>query len=206
MANKKTKTVRVVRTRKGVREYTHLGCPLTRNRTAWCYRLCVPDVDGKGECGRLAPHGLKSRTQRAIEEHNQKLRAARLEELESAYLAAPDLEGRDPGVRVAGGEAEVVLQINEGDLVAGAVSPTLCFRGMHDSARLVVASLVLEETVAALEFDMKLTGAETPGDLLIARSLFVGQSDDHYIIESVLADDEGRELGRGTGTFVVQST
>jgi hypothetical protein len=205
VSKKTKKTVRTVRTSRGVKEYTHLGCPLTRNRTAWCYRLCVPDPEGKGECGRLAPHGLKSRTQHAIEEHNRALRAARLEELETGYLAAPDPEGREPGVKVVGGEAEVVLRLVDGDVADGAVSPPLCFRGMHDAARLAVASLVNTGTVSTVEFNVKLTDT-TAHEVLIARSLFVGQSDDQYLTESVLADGDGRELGRGTGTFTIQPT
>ena len=55
-----------------VQQYTYLGCPLTRNRTAWCFRLCVPDADGRGRCGRIAPHALKSRIQECIERFNKR--------------------------------------------------------------------------------------------------------------------------------------
>lgn len=41
------------------------GCPHTKNRTNWCYAYCVPQ-DGRGDCGRYAPHAIKGRTQRAI--------------------------------------------------------------------------------------------------------------------------------------------
>jgi len=41
------------------------GCPWVRNRATWCMGLCKP-VDGFGTCGRLAPHGLRGRTQLAI--------------------------------------------------------------------------------------------------------------------------------------------
>lgn len=41
------------------------GCPLTKSRTNWCYALCTP-VEGKGECGRVAPHALTGRTDGAI--------------------------------------------------------------------------------------------------------------------------------------------
>lgn len=64
------KTIRTVRTKRGVRENYRAGCPLTKNRAAWCFRLCDPDAAGEGQCGRLAPHGLTSRTQRAIADHN----------------------------------------------------------------------------------------------------------------------------------------
>lgn len=55
-------------TRKALREYTYLGCPLTRNRSPWCFRMCTPNPDGTGLCGRVAPHSFKSRIQQGIEE------------------------------------------------------------------------------------------------------------------------------------------
>jgi hypothetical protein len=61
------------KTFKGLKVHTYLGCAVTRNRTAWCYRLCLPDEKGNGHCGRLAPHSLKSAIQVAIEKHNQKI-------------------------------------------------------------------------------------------------------------------------------------
>ena len=61
-----------IRTTKGLKEYTYLGCAITRNKTAWCYRICIPDEYGNGHCGRLAPHSLKSYIQIAIEKHKQK--------------------------------------------------------------------------------------------------------------------------------------
>ena len=60
------RVVRRARTR--VPEYTVLGCPLTKSRTAWCHRVCTP-VDGIGACGRVAPHSLMGRTQQAILRH-----------------------------------------------------------------------------------------------------------------------------------------
>jgi hypothetical protein len=53
-------------TRKGLR-MSRLGCPLTLNRTPWCYGLCIPDEEKKGYCGRVSPHALKGRTSTAIE-------------------------------------------------------------------------------------------------------------------------------------------
>ena len=55
-----------------LKRHTYLGCPLTRNRTAWCFRLCAPDSDGNGCCGRIAPHALKSRIQECIERFNKR--------------------------------------------------------------------------------------------------------------------------------------
>lgn len=41
---------------------------MTRSRTNWCYRMCVP-VNGLGLCGRIAPHTLRGRTDLAIERY-----------------------------------------------------------------------------------------------------------------------------------------
>lgn len=64
---KPTHTVK--REKKAVKPYTYLGCVMTRNRSAWCYRICTPDSTGHGACGRIAPHSLKSSTQLAIEHY-----------------------------------------------------------------------------------------------------------------------------------------
>lgn len=61
-----------VSARKRLREYTYLGCPLTKNRSPWCFRMCTPNPDGTGLCGRVAPHSFKSRIQQGIEEFKRK--------------------------------------------------------------------------------------------------------------------------------------
>jgi hypothetical protein len=74
-----TKTVTIKRRARagsGLKEYTYLGCPLTRNRSPWCFRLCTPDVAGHGHCGRIAPHGFMGRIQLGIHAYNQKRREA----------------------------------------------------------------------------------------------------------------------------------
>lgn len=63
-----TNGIKRVKTRKLAKSYTYLGCPLTKNRSPWCFRLCNPQADGTGLCGRVAPHGLKSRIQQGIED------------------------------------------------------------------------------------------------------------------------------------------
>ena len=58
--------------RKDLKEYTYLGCPLTKNRSPWCFRMCKPNADGTGFCGRVAPHGFKSRIQQGIEDFKKR--------------------------------------------------------------------------------------------------------------------------------------
>ena len=47
------------------RPYTNLTCVAARHRTKKCFRLCKP-ISGRGACGRVAPHSLKTRRQIAI--------------------------------------------------------------------------------------------------------------------------------------------
>jgi hypothetical protein len=71
-ANTRANHYKTVRIRKALKKYTYLGCPLTKNRSPWCFRLCKPNADGSGLCGRVAPHGLKSHIQEGIEAFNKR--------------------------------------------------------------------------------------------------------------------------------------
>jgi len=66
------KGYKIVSTRKSLKDYTYLGCPLTKNRSPWCFRICRPNTNGTGFCGRVAPHGFKSRIQKGIEDFKKK--------------------------------------------------------------------------------------------------------------------------------------
>ena len=195
-----------VRTIKGIREYTCLGCPLTRNRTAWCFRLCTPDEEGNGRCGRIAPHSLKGRTQLSVERYAQKQREAHFENLERRYLAAPCNEFFDAGVRISDGAAEIVIEVRGRFLDAEeTVHVSVCFAALADSALLAVNSLVEKTSVVPVNFKIQLTGPMT-GNEIIARSRFLGMSGQHYLAESILMNSEGREIGTGNGAFMEQVT
>ena len=47
-----------------------LRCPMVGHQATWCRFLCKP-IEGIGLCGRNAPHHLRSRFQRAIENYNE---------------------------------------------------------------------------------------------------------------------------------------
>ena len=50
------------------RPYSVLGCKMLRGRPCWCRGLCKP-IEGKGACGRLAPHAMLDRYRLAIMAH-----------------------------------------------------------------------------------------------------------------------------------------
>ena len=55
-----------------LRTYTVLRCPKNGNQASWCRGLCEP-IEGRGLCGRDAPHVLIGRTQLAIAAYNASL-------------------------------------------------------------------------------------------------------------------------------------
>jgi len=193
---------RTVRTKKGLKEYTYLGCPLTRNRSPWCFRLCIPDGEGHGQCGRVAPHSFKSRIQLGIEKYKQEKLQAHCEKLERMYVNARCNDYYDPGIRIEEGAAEVVIPIDEKLFHAGgAVHGSAYFKALDDAAFFAVNSLVDDVFVLTVDFHVSLTRPISSGQM-IARGRLVGTSGESFIAESVLADAEGNELGRGEGAFV----
>jgi uncharacterized protein (TIGR00369 family) len=197
----KTKKRRV-KTSTGLKEYTYLGCPLTRNRSPWCFRLCAPDVEGHGHCGRIAPHALTGRIQAGILEYNKRQRAAHCRKLESMYLTASCNEYYQPGIRISEGEAEVVIPVQDKFLdAAGAVHGSVFYRALSDAALFAANSIVPKELMLSTEFNIQFTSTIGQGEL-IARGRVVGSSEEHCLTEAVVQDAEGNELGRGTGIFV----
>jgi acyl-coenzyme A thioesterase PaaI-like protein len=149
----------------------------------------------------VAPHSFKSRIQLGIEAHNKKKLEEHARKLERMYLAAPCNQHYEPGIRVSDGEAEVVISIQEKFLdAAGSVHESVCCQAMSDAARLAVSSLVAGVVISTVSFNFLLSRPVAEGDL-IARGRFMGMSENHYLAESVLADPQGQEIGRGTGAF-----
>lgn len=191
-----------VRTRTGFREYTYLGCPLTRNRTPWCFRLCVPNQEGSGECGRLAPHSFHSRIQAGIEKHKREQREIHFEKLERMYVNGPCNGHFEPGIRISEGEAEIVIPVQEKFFhAAGAVHGSVYFKAMDDACFFAVNSLVEKFFVLTVNFNVFLTKPISEGRM-VARGRYVGQSGSQYLAEAVLTDSDGNEIGRGNGAFV----
>ena len=193
---------KTVRTKKGLKKYTYLGCPLTRNRSPWCFRLCVPDGEGHGQCGRVAPHSFKSRIQLGIERHKQEKLRAHCGKLERMYVNAPCNDYYDPGIRIEEGAAEIVIPVHEKMFhAAGAVHGSAYFKALDDAAFFAVNSLVDDVFVLTVDFHVSLERPIHSGNL-IARGRFMGTSGEQFLAESVLADADGNELGRGEGAFV----
>jgi uncharacterized protein (TIGR00369 family) len=192
---------RKIRTSRGLKEYTYLGCPLTRNRTPWCFRLCTPDPDGNGQCGRVAPHSFKSRIQQGIANHKQQLQNDHFTKLETMYVAARCNEYYEPGIKVREGSAEIVIPVQDRFFhAAGAVHGSVYFKALDDAAFFAVNSLVEKFFVLTVSFNTQFIRRISSG-VLVARGRYIGRSGGNHAAESVLTDYDGNEIGRGSGTF-----
>lgn len=196
-----------LKTRKGLKDYTYLGCPLTKNASAWCFRLCRPDAAGRGQCGRIAPHSVKSQIQLGIERHKKTRKLeAHLEKLERMYLAAPCNRSGEPGIRLSEGAAEIAVPIQEQDRSAGgAAHGATCFRIMDDAAALAVNTAVERVLVRARSFNVCFVRPATDGQLT-ARGRLLGVSGDQYFAEAVVTDADGAEVARGVGVYAESGT
>jgi acyl-coenzyme A thioesterase PaaI-like protein len=196
------KEIRTVKTNRGFKEYTYLGCPLTRNRSAWCYRLCAPDGEGHGRCGRVAPHSIKSYIQLAIEKHNKKLQKIHFEKLTNLYLSSADRDDLEPGIRISEGAAEIFVSIpKEPNDNAGNIDSSFYFKAMTDASLYAVNSLIDDALIAMVNFNTYLTRPGQKGEFII-KGRFVGMSGDNFLAEAVITDAEGREIARGNGAFM----
>ena len=195
-----------VKTSKGPKEYTFLGCPHTRNRTPWCFRLCSPGEEGEGDCGRVAPHSLRGRTDHALQVHHRKRVEEHLRKLERMYLAGSANQYLDAGIEVSDGKAEIVVPIQEKFLDAtGAVHESIYFGAMVDAARFAATSAAGAVVLTAVGFTMNLAGSVSEGDILV-RARLMGNSEGHFLVEAALTDSKGEEIGRANGAFTGNGT
>ena len=87
----------------------------------------------------------------------------------------------------------------------GAVHGTLYFKLMDDAAFYAANSLVPEVFMLTTAFNILMTRPLGPGKL-VAEGRWVSGERRVLIAESWLTDAEGREVGRGTGTFMRSRT
>jgi acyl-coenzyme A thioesterase PaaI-like protein len=200
------KEIKTVRTKKGVKKYTYLGCPLTRNRSAWCYRLCTPDGEGHGRCGRVAPHSIKSRIQLAIEKYNKKQQKIHFEKMENMYLSHAGGEDSDPGIRIAEGNTEIVLSVpRKSDDKTRGIDGSFFFKAMTDASLYAVNSLIDDALLVMVNFNTYLTHPAHTGEFIV-KGRFVGASGDHFLAEAIITDAGGNEIARGNGAFMKSDT
>lgn len=141
----------------------------------------------------VADHDHSLKKEMSDEEHHRKL--------ENMYASAPCNEYYSPSLLISKGKAVVVIPVQENFFhAANAVHGSVYFKALDDAAFFAANSLVKNELVLTVSFNVYLTRPISEGEMKSVGKV-VHFSKNLIIAESVLTDAEGREIARGNGSF-----
>ena len=128
------------------------------------------------------------------------------EKLVMMYDRAPINEWFRPRLRITEeGRAELEVTVREEFYHAGrAIHGAIYFKALDDATFFAVQSLVTDNFVLTASFQLYFLRPVSEGKL-IAQGLVVSRSKRLYIAEGILLDDRGKEVARGSGTFMPSS-
>lgn len=122
--------------------------------------------------------------------------------LERMYAGAPVNSYYRPVMHVAHGTAEVIIPVRQDFYhAAGAVHGVVYFKLLDDASFFAANSLVEDVFVLTVSLNSYLTRPIVEGEMK-AVGRVVHQSDRLIIADAEVLDGEGRQLARGTGTFM----
>ncbi len=125
--------------------------------------------------------------------------------LERMYASAPINAFFRPSLKVMAGRAEVTIPIRpEFWHAAGAVHGCAYFKALDDAAFFAVASLIEDVFPVTVTFTTYLTRPISEGEMRAVGEV-VHQSKRLFIAEAQLFNAHGRQIGRGSGTFMKSS-
>ena len=122
--------------------------------------------------------------------------------LERMYLSAPANEYFRPEIRIDEGRAEVRLVVRPDFFhAASAVHGSVYFKLLDDATFFAASSLVDDVFVLTASFNIYFLRPISAGTMT-ANGTIVSRSSRLLIGEGVLVDGDGREIARGSGTFM----
>lgn len=125
--------------------------------------------------------------------------------LEQMYASAPINEFYQPTLKVSAGTAELVFQVQEKFYhAAGAIHGSVYFKALDDAAYFAANSLVEKTFVLTANFTLYLIRPVDSGRLR-AVGRVVSKTRQQLLAESILYDEQGREVARGSGSFMRSS-
>jgi uncharacterized protein (TIGR00369 family) len=128
------------------------------------------------------------------EEHYRKL--------ERMYASAPTNKYHGPTMRVSEGRAEVTIPVRRDFFhAAGAAHGYLYFKALDDAAFFAVNSPLDDVFALTVSFNLYLTRPISEGEMRAAGRV-VHRSRRLFIAEAEVVDSDGREIARGSGTFM----
>jgi uncharacterized protein (TIGR00369 family) len=128
------------------------------------------------------------------------------ENLVMMYDRAPINEWFRPILRIPEeGRAEIHLAVRQDFYHAGrAIHGAIYFKALDDATFFAVQSLVTDAFVLTASFQLYFLRPVSEGTL-IAHGRLISRSKRLYIAEGHLLDDRGKEVARGSGTFMPSS-
>ncbi|MDZ4308490.1 PaaI family thioesterase [Allopontixanthobacter sp.] len=123
--------------------------------------------------------------------------------LERLYRSAPVNALFDSSLHIEGeGSARLIFQVTESCYhAAGAAHGTIYFKMLDDAAFYAANTLVTDRFLLTTSFNLHFTKPVRNGQV-IAEGRWISGRRRVYVAESRLIDEEGDEIGRGTGTFM----
>jgi uncharacterized protein (TIGR00369 family) len=126
--------------------------------------------------------------------------------LERMYLAAPANEYFRPEIRIGEGTAEVRIAVRTDFFhAASAVHGSVYFKLLDDSTFFAASALVEDVFVLTASFNIYFLRPVSAG-VMTAKGRVVSRSSRLIIGEGSITDDDGREVARGSGTFMPSKT
>jgi uncharacterized protein (TIGR00369 family) len=122
--------------------------------------------------------------------------------LERMYLSAPINRYYNPAIFVNEGSAEINIPIRPDFFhAASAVHGSVYFKAMDDAAFFASNSLVTDFFVLTVSFNVYFIRPVSQGEMR-AFGRVIHHSSRLLVADTVLTDSDGREIGRGNGTFM----
>lgn len=118
------------------------------------------------------------------------------------YASAPLNEYYKPVMHISEGRAEVTIAVRrELFHAANAVHGALYFKCLDDATFFAVNSLVEDVFVLTVSFNLYLLRPISAGEMR-ATGRVVYRSRQLFVAEAEIVDQDGKEIGRGSGTFM----
>lgn len=123
--------------------------------------------------------------------------------LEALYSSAPINRMFESRLEIpAEGRAQIVFQVDERlHHAAGAAHGTIYFKMLDDAAFYAANSMVSDRFLLTTAFNLHFTKPIRTGQV-VAEGRWVSGRRRVFVAEAHLVDNEGEEIGRGTGTFM----
>lgn len=123
--------------------------------------------------------------------------------LEQLYASAPINHKFASTLHIPGeGLSRLVFEVTKGDYhAAGAAHGTIYFKMLDDAAFYAANTLVTDRFLLTTGFNLHFTKPVRAGRV-VAEGRWVSGRRRVFVAEARLVDEDGEEIGRGTGTFM----